>query len=205
MAVGATQAAGPAPGRGRLRQRARALPDQVTLTALVGTEKRNYFSDARVKRRLAELGFALEMDTAASRDMATARDLKGYDLVFPSSAPVAEKIIRANGSSGVTSPFYSPIAIATFKPIVDALRPIGVARGNINGYLSFEVDLYLDLVRKDTRWDQLPRNATYPARKAVLVSTNDVRSSGAAAMYLAITSYVANGNKVVKNGRRSLR
>jgi hypothetical protein len=89
--------------------------------------------------------------------------------------------------------------VATFQPIVDALAPIGVARSNINGYLSFEVDRYLELVRKNTRWDQLPRNFSYPARKAVLVSTNDVRSSGAAAMYLAITSYVANGNKVVSN------
>ena len=166
---------------------------------LVGTEKRSYFSDPGVQRRLAELGFVVELETAASRDMA-ARDLKGYDLVFPSSAPVAEKIIRATKPQGVTSPFYSPIAVATFQPIVDALRPVGVARGNINGYQSFEVDRYLELVRKDTRWDQLPRNSTYPARKAVLVSTNDVRSSGAAAMYLAIASYVANGNKVVANG-----
>jgi len=82
---------------------------------------------------------------------------------------------------------------------VDALRPVGVSRANINGYQSFEVDRYLELVRKDIRWDQLPRNSSYPARKAVLVSTNDVRSSGAAAMYLAVTSYVANGNRVVRN------
>ena len=201
VAVGATQAVGRRAGIAAPSPTSTALPDQVTLTALVGTEKRNYFTDAKVKRRLAELGFTLEIDTAASRDMATARNLKSYDLVFPSSAPVAEKIIRATDPAGVSSPFYSPIAIATFKPIVDALGPIGVARGNLNGYLSLEVDLYLDLVRKNTRWDQLPRNDTYPARKAVLVSTNDVRSSGAAAMYLAITSYVANGNKVVKNGQ----
>jgi hypothetical protein len=143
----------------------------------------------------------VDMDTAASRDMATSRDLKNYDFAFPASAPVAEKIIRATHPAGVSSPFYSPIAIATFQPIVEALRPVGVARGNINGYQSFEVDRYLDLVGKNTRWDQLPGNTTYPARKAVLVSTNDVRSSGAAAMYLAITSYVANGNKVVRNGQ----
>jgi hypothetical protein len=174
------------------------LPPPVTLTALVGTEKRSYFSDPAVQRRLAELGFVVELETAASRDMAS-RDLKGYDFAFPSSAPVAEKIIRANRPQGVTSPFYSPIAVATFQPIVDALRPVGVSRANINGYQSFEVDRYLELVGKNTRWDQLPRNNTYPARKAVLVSTNDVRSSGAAAMYLAIASYVANGNQVVAN------
>ena len=175
------------------------LPPSVTVTALVGTEKRSYFSDPAVQQRLAELGFVVELETAASRDMAS-RDLKTYDLAFPSSAPVAEKIIRANTPQRVTSPFYSPIAVATFQPIIDALRPVGVARANINGYQSFEVDRYLELVAKNIRWDQLPRNSTYPARKAVLVSTNDVRSSGAAAMYLAIASYVANGNKVVASG-----
>lgn len=177
-----------------------SLPDAVNISALVSTEKRSFFGDARVQRRLAELGFVLDLETAASRDMATNRNLKTYDLVFPSSAPVAERIVRANKPKGLTSPFYSPIAIATFQPIVDALRPTGVARGNINGYTSFEVDKYLELVRGGVRWDQLPRNNSYPARKAVLVTTNDVRSSGAAAMYLAITSYVANGNKVVRNG-----
>lgn len=176
------------------------LPPAVNINAIVGTEKRNYFSDARVQRRLAELGFVIDLETGASRDMAINRDLSSYDLVFPSSAPVAERIIRATKPKGVSAPFYSPIAIATFQPIVDALRPVGVARGNINGYQSFEIDKYLELVRKDIRWDQLQRNSTYPARKAVLVSTSDVRSSGAAAMYLALTSYVANGNRVVKNG-----
>ena len=196
VTVGTTQAldsrlVGAAPATG--------VPDAVNISALVGTEKRSYFGDARVQRRLAELGFVLDLETAASRDMATNRNLKTYDLVFPSSAPVAERIVRATKPKGLTAPFYSPIAIATFQPIVDALQPVGVARGNINGYTSFEVDKYLELVRKSTRWDQLPRNSSYPARKAVLVSTNDVRSSGAAAMYLAITSYVANGNKVVRN------
>ena len=117
---------------------------------------------------------------------------------------MADKIVRATKPAAVTSPFYSPIAVATFKPIVDVLRSVGVARGNIDGY-QFEVDLYLDLVQKGTRWDQLPRNSTYPARKAVLVSTNDVRSSGAAAMYLAIASYVANDSKVVRRQARSPR
>ncbi len=174
------------------------LPPAVTVSALVGTEKRSYFSDPNVQRRLAELGFVVDLETAASRDMAS-RDLKGYDLAFPSSAPVAEKIIRTSEPKGVTSPFFSPIAVASFQPVVDALRPVGVSRGNINGYQGFEIDRYLELVRKNTRWDQLPRNATYPARKAVLVSTSDVRSSGAASLYLAITSYVANNNKVVRN------
>ncbi len=184
---GTSQALDLRPGRAALPPEGAQVPNVVNINALVGAEKRNYFSDPRVEQRLAELGFAVDVETAASRDMATSRDLKPYDLVFPSSAPVAEKIVRATKPQGVTSPFYSPIAVATFQPIVDALRPSGVSRANVNAYQSLEIDRYLELVRNNTRWDQLPQNNTYRARKAVLVSTSDVRSSGAASMYVAIS------------------
>jgi hypothetical protein len=72
------------------------LPPAVTLTALVGTEKRSYFRDPAVQRRLAELGFVVELEDRRVPGMA-ARDLKGYDVAFPSSAPVAEKIVRPTG------------------------------------------------------------------------------------------------------------
>jgi hypothetical protein len=48
------------------------------------------------------------------------------------------------------------------------------------------------------RWDQLKNNSTYPVRKNILVSTTDPRSSSSAAMYLAIASYVANGDTIVR-------
>ena len=38
------------------------------------------------------------------------------------------------------------------------------------GYWSFDVNAYLKLVAKGTRWDQLPDNTGYPASKAVLVT-----------------------------------
>jgi hypothetical protein len=74
VAVGASQALGPRTGAAAPPAPTTALPKPVTVTALIGTEKRNYFADARVQRRLAELGFVVEMDTAASRDVATSRD-----------------------------------------------------------------------------------------------------------------------------------
>ena len=174
-------------------------PNPVTVQGIVGTEKRGFFADPAVQQRLAALGITVEVQTAGSRQMAASKDLKSYDFAFPSSAPDADKIIRATKPVAVSAPFYSPIAIASYKPIVDVLRSVNVARPNVGGYMQFDVKLYLELVQKGTRWDQLPGNATYPARKAVLVSTNDVRSSNAAAMYLAIGSYVANNNKVVRS------
>ena len=174
-------------------------PDPITVQGIVGTEKREFFADPAVQQRLAALGITVEVQTAGSRQMAAAKDLKSYDFAFPSSAPDADKIIRATKPVRVSAPFYSPIAIASYKPIVDVLRSVNVARPNVGGYLQFDIKAYLELVRKGTRWDQLPGNATYLARKAPLVSTNDIRSSNAAAMYLAIGSYVANGSKVVRS------
>jgi hypothetical protein len=57
---------------------------------------------------------------------------------------------------------------------------------------------YLELVARHVRWDQLKNNTAYPVRKDILVSTTDPRSSNSAAMYLAIASYVANGDMVVQ-------
>ncbi len=171
----------------------------ITISGIVGTEKGAYFADPAVKQRLAALGLTVNIDTAGSRQMAAAKNLKDYDFAFPSSAPVADKILRANKPISTNAPFYSPIAIATFQPIVQVLSLVNVTKPNVGGYQSFDVSAYLELTKKGTRWDQLPRNASYPAKKAVLVSTNDVRSSNAAAMYLAIGSYVANGNKPVSN------
>jgi hypothetical protein len=58
---------------------------------------------------------------------------------------------------------------------------------------------YLELVRKQTRWNELLGNTVYPARKSLLIASTDVRTSNLAAMYLAIASYVSNGERVVEN------
>jgi hypothetical protein len=99
----------------------------------------------------------------------------------------------------VYSPFYSPIAVASFQPIVDLLHSAGVAQKTPAGYWTFDVNAYLKLVAKQMRWDQIEGNATYPASKTMLVTTTDVRRSNSAAMYLALASYTANGNRVVSD------
>jgi hypothetical protein len=81
-----------------------------------------------VERIFAQHGLAVEVDTAGSREIATLTDLKSYDFASPSSAPAAEKIKREHETLGVYSPFYSPIAIASFQPIVDLLQRAGVAK-----------------------------------------------------------------------------
>jgi hypothetical protein len=173
-------------------------PQELTLVrGVIGSEKKPFFDDQRVRAVFAGHGLRVEVDTAGSRQIASSVDLKKYGFAFPSSAPAAEKIKRDQGAGRTFAPFSSPMAIATFKPIVDVLAKAGVVRDSGQGYQVLDMRKYLDLVAKGTRWDKLPGNTAYPARKRVLLTTTDVRTSNSAAMYLSIAGYVANGDDVV--------
>ncbi|MFD4643438.1 hypothetical protein ACFWN2_39450 [Lentzea sp. NPDC058436] len=166
-----------------------------TVRGVIGSEKLAFFADQRVKDVFAKHGLKVEVDPAGSRQIATATDLDSYDFAFPSSAPAAEKIQRDRKAARTYAPFSSPMVIATFDPIVELLTKAGVVKDG-PGYPTFDVQAYLGLVAQGTRWDQLPGNTSYPARKNLLVTTTDPRDSNSAAMYLAITSFVANGGVV---------
>ncbi|MET7330332.1 three-helix bundle dimerization domain-containing protein [Nonomuraea sp. NPDC005650] len=163
---------------------------------VIGSEKKAFFEDPRVQQALAGKGVKVEVESAGSRQISTSIDLQKYDFAFPSSAPAAESIQRRRHVNTKYTPFSSPMAIATFQPIVDLLTRAGVVKkkGTVP---TFSVDRYLGLVTAGTKWEQLSRNDAYPVDKNILVSSTDPRTSNSAAMYLAIASYVANGNAVV--------
>ena len=142
-------------------------------------------------------GFDVTVATSGSRDIANA-DLSAQDFAFPAGVPAAEKIRR--GRSGTTSlvPFYTPMAIATWQPIVDLLTQAGVVKQQ-QGYQTLDMTAYMDLVKADTRWKDLPDNTAYSVNKSILVTSTDVRRSNSAAMYLSIASYVVNGDNIVQN------
>ncbi|GAA4208135.1 hypothetical protein GCM10022252_72810 [Streptosporangium oxazolinicum] len=169
---------------------------------VIGSEKKPFFDDRRVRAVFAGHGLRVEVDTAGSRQIATSVDLGKYGFAFPSSAPAAEKIRRDRGATRTFAPFSSPMAIATFTPIVDVLVRAGVVRDSGQGYQVFDIQKYLGLVAKGTRWDKLPGNTAYPARKRVLLTTTDIRTSNSAAMYLSIAGYVANGDDVVTSNEQ---
>ncbi|MFC4120495.1 three-helix bundle dimerization domain-containing protein [Nonomuraea zeae] len=172
-----------------------APPPLTIVRGVIGSEKKAFFEDPRVVRALAGKGVRVEVEPAGSRQIATSVDLARYDFAFPSSAPAGEWIQRQRRISTKYTPFSSPMAIATFRPIADLLIKAGVAKQG--PVLAFNVGRYLELVTTDVTWDQLPGNAAYPVDKSVLVSTTDPRTSNSAAMYLAIAGYVANGGKIV--------
>ncbi|WP_103340652.1 hypothetical protein [Amycolatopsis sp. CA-126428] len=168
-----------------------------TVRGVIGSEKQAFFTDRRVVDAFARHGLKVEVDTAGSRQIATTVDLGKYAFAFPSSSPAAQKIQRDRKVTTVYTPFQSPMAVASFEPIVSLLRAGGVVHKGAGAYDVLDIAKYLDLAKAGTRWDQLPGNTAYPARKNVLVTTTDPRESNSAAMYLSIVSFVANGNTVV--------
>ncbi|MFF2083362.1 three-helix bundle dimerization domain-containing protein [Nocardia sp. NPDC058176] len=163
---------------------------------VVGSEKMAFFADERVVEVLADNGITVEVEPAGSRQIATSVDLDRYDFAFPSSSPAAERIQRARGVTAKYTPFSSPIAIATYRPIAELLTAAGVITPG--PVASFDMNRYLELAAGGVQWDDLPGNTTYPVAKNILVSTTDPRSSNSAAMYLSIASYVANDHTIVR-------
>lgn len=98
-----------------------------TVRGVIGSEKKPFFDDPKVRAAFARHGLRVEVDTAGSRQIASSVDLSAYDFAFPSSAPAAEKIRKAHNVTEVFAPFYSPMAVATYEPIVGLLtqRPRG--------------------------------------------------------------------------------
>ncbi|MDQ6920132.1 MAG: hypothetical protein M3170_00840 [Candidatus Dormibacteraeota bacterium] len=169
-----------------------------TVHGVIGSEKDPFFHDPQVQAVFHRNGIDVQVDTAGSREIATSVDLSRYDFAFPAGVPAAQKIKADHKAAAIYSPFYTPMAIATFKPIVQLLVANKVARDD-GGYYDFDMQAYMALVAKNARWSDFPANTAYPAGKSVLITSTDVRKSNSAAMYLAMASYVANGNNVVQD------
>ncbi|MFE6922406.1 three-helix bundle dimerization domain-containing protein [Nocardia sp. NPDC057663] len=173
-----------------------AVAAAITVRGVVGSEKVAFFQDERVVKVLADNGVKVEVEPAGSRQIATTVDLGQFDFAFPSSSPAAERIQRQRNITAKYTPFASPIAIATYRPIADLLTAAGVIKpGPVP---TFDMNRYLELAGTGVQWDDLPDNTTYPVAKNILVSTTDPRSSNSAAMYLSIASYVANDHTIVR-------
>jgi hypothetical protein len=172
-------------------------PGPVALHGLIGSEKDPFFHDARVVAALKRGGFQVDTSTSGSRAIANA-DLSKVDFAFPAGAPAGDKIRADHPGSKAVVPFYTPMAIATWGPIVDLLTAAGVAK-TVNGATTIDLAAYERLVEQNKRWKDLPNNAAYPVNKSILITTTDVRKSNSAAMYLALTSYIANGENIVQN------
>lgn len=167
----------------------------VVVTGVIGSEKKAFFEDSRVKEVFAANGLEVKVETAGSRDIAN-KELQGkYDFAFPSSAPAAEKITAKEKPRTIYSPFYSPMAIASYKPVMELLAKNGVASQNDKGVWHINMQAYMKLVTDGKKWKELEgADKLYNSPRSVLINSTDIRKSNSAAMYLALASYTLNND-----------
>ena len=171
---------------------------KVQVKGLIGSEKAPFFHDERVIEVFAKNGLEVEAIKAGSRQIATSFNLSEYDFAFPAGVPAAEKIRREHKTHGSFAPFFTPMAIATWKTLGEILVNNDLAREK-DGYYFLNMEAFMKEMEEEKRWKELYESQDYSVNKSILVNTTDVRKSNSAAMYLSLCSYVANGNEIVQN------
>ncbi len=170
----------------------------VTVRGLIGSEKEEFFRDERVIAALRSHQLVAEVTKAGSRQIATDYTLSDYDFAFPAGVPGAEKARQSVSGSKSYDTFFTPMAVASWRPIAEILVANGIATDH-GGYYTLDMAAYLALVDNDVRWSDLSNSEAYDVNKRILITSTDIRKSNSAAMYLALSSYVWNNNSVVQN------
>lgn len=171
----------------------------VTVRGLIGSEKEAFFADPRVQQALAAQGITVVVEKAGSRSIAARYDASKYDFGFPSGAPAATQLQQQAKASSVFNPFYTPMVLASWRPIAEILVANGIAERKGDIYYVVDMAGLLAFAEKGTRWRDLKSSQAFSTGKAVLVGSTDVRTSNSAAMYLALASYLANNQQIVQS------
>ncbi|MFI8461713.1 hypothetical protein [Kitasatospora sp. NPDC085464] len=177
-------------------------PQVVTVTGLIGSEKRGFFEDKDVKDELKKRGLEVRADSTGSWTMSEqAKSTKGLDFAFPASAAPAREIQRNwQLTDSPLVPFYSPLVIVTHEPAAQVLKQNQLADVDAKGVWTFRMDKYVEALKTGRKWKELPGAEQHPELAGPLfVSTTDPETSSSGALYLALLSYVANGNQVVQD------
>jgi len=183
------------------QQESAELAAVTELNGIISLDVEAFFKDPRVVKALAAHRLPVKAARVGSREMA-AKVVPGAmpDFFFPSGVVAANQIADAarHVNVGLTqsSPFHTPMVIASWEPIARILVANGMAK-------AIEPKVYgVDMARLTTtmlakkRWKDLQGASAYDVSRSVLVSTTDVRRSNSAAMYLALTSYALTGDVI---------
>ena len=177
------------------------LTQQVTVRGVIGSEKEDFFRDPRVIAALSARRLTVSVEKAGSRQIATLPNLERYDFAFPAGLPAAEKIGRERRALASYTPFFTPMVIASWQSIAKVLAANGLAR-QAEGHYFLNMKKLIELMNAGKRWRDLADNPDYAVSKNILISSTDARKSNSAAMYLALFSFVANGDEVVRDDRQ---
>ena len=171
----------------------------VAVRGLIGSEKDAFFADAKVQAALARQHLVVSVEKAGSRDIAHRYDPQQNDFGFPSGAPAAAELKSLAKAPETFSPFYTPIVIASWRPIAQILEANHIVTERDKIYYVTDLPTLLKLMQAHTRWKDLAGSDEFSTSKAVLINSTDVRTSNSAAMYLSLASYVTNSQSVVQS------
>ena len=183
------------------RDEAAAIASAPALKGLIALDVEPFFADARVKKILADKRLPVAVTRVGSREMAgMVQPGAAPDFLFPSGVVAANQIAEAARKAKIgvaqSSPFYTPMVIASWQPIAKILVANGMAKPLGDRTYGVDIVKLTDAMLAKKRWKDLKGAEAYDVSRGVLVSTTDVRRSNSAAMYLALTSYAKHGDVV---------
>jgi len=171
------------------------------LKGLIAVDAEPFFKDERVQKVLAAHKLPVQVARVGSRDMASKVTGSGGPDFFFSSGVVAANMIldaarRTKINATQSSPFHTPLVVASWEPIAKILVANQMAKAHAAGYYELDMAALTKAMLAKQRWKDLKASAAYDVSRSVLVSTTDIRRSNSAAMYLALTSQALSGEVV---------
>jgi hypothetical protein len=183
------------------QQEQQAVSSATPLNGVIALDVEPFFKDPRVVKVLAANKLPVNVLRIGSREMA-GKVVAGStpDFLFPSGVVAANQIAdaarKANVAAAQSSPFFTPMVIASWEPIDKILVANGIAKPLSPKVYGLDMAKLTELMLKKKRWRDFKDAAGYDVGRSVLVSTTDVRRSNSAAMYLALTSHALTGDVV---------
>lgn len=185
----------------QIAQEQQAIASAEPLKGLIAVDVEPFFKDERVLKALAGAKLPVQVARVGSRDMAAKVGGAEQPDFFIASGVVAANMIadaarKAGKNATQTSPFHTPLVVASWEPVAQILAANGMARPLGPKVYGLDMEKLTQAMLAKQRWRDLKASNDYAVSRSVLVSTTDIRRSNSAAMYLALTSAALNGDVV---------
>lgn len=178
-----------------------AIASAEPLKGLIAVDVEPFFKDDRVVQVLVQSKLPVHVARVGSRDMAAKIGTADQPDFFIASGVVAANMIadaarKAGKTATQTSPFHTPLVVASWEPVAKILAANQMAKPMAPKVYALDMEKLTQAMLAKQRWRDLKASGDYAVSRSLLVSTTDIRRSNSAAMYLALTSAALNGDVV---------